>query len=77
MNIYLQKMTVTEKLKTMELLWDGLCHSTTDLPSPGWHGEIIEKREKQLSNGADDFQDWLQAKKEIWNSNQRFSGTGL
>jgi len=68
MSIDIQEMTAVEKLQTMELLWDDICHSTTNIASPDWHGNILRKREDQLQQGHEKFQDWSQAKKEIWDS---------
>ena len=68
MNIKIQEMTTIEKLKTMELLWDDICRNMANIPSPDWHGVILNKRENQLQQGHEKFQDWTQAKKEIWNS---------
>ncbi len=66
MNI--KEMTTGEKLKTMELLWDDICRNVPDLSSPGWHGDILKEREKNVREGRDRFVDWEQAKKDIWDS---------
>ncbi len=58
MNIDIQEMTAAEKFKTMELLWDDICHDMTNIPSPDWHGDILKKREKQLRQDHEKFQDW-------------------
>ena len=68
MSLNMQEMTVVEKLKTMELLWDDICHNMTNVASPDWHGDILKKREDQLLQGQEVFQDWMQAKKDVWNS---------
>ncbi len=68
MNIDIQEMTTIEKLRTMELLWDDICHNTTDIASPAWHGDILKKREAQLLQGQEKFQDWSKTKKDIWKS---------
>ncbi|EFK05410.1 conserved domain protein [delta proteobacterium NaphS2] len=39
MNLKLQEMTIKEKLRTMELLWDDICRKVPDLASP--HGMEI------------------------------------
>ncbi len=48
MSIDIQEMTAVEKLQTMELLWDDICHNTTNVVSPDWHGDILSKKEDQL-----------------------------
>jgi hypothetical protein len=65
MNLNVQKMTITEKLQTMEMLWDDLCRNASELESPAWHGKILQHREEQLKQGKDSFEDWEQAKKDI------------
>ncbi len=62
----LDKMTVLEKIQTMESLWDDLCHhNSKDISSPAWHKEILSEREKSIKTGKSSFIDWEQAKKEI------------
>ena len=68
MSIDIQEMTAVEKLQTRGLLWDDICHNTTNIVSPDWHGNILKKREDQLQQGQEKFQDWTQAKNEIWDS---------
>ena len=68
MKLNLQDMTVVEKLQIMEALWDDLSRNVDELESPEWHGEILKKREKELQQGKDQFEDWTQAKKDIWQS---------
>lgn len=68
MEINLKEISIEEKLRIMELLWDDLCRNKPDFQSPHWHGDILKAREKSLNEGKDKFVDWEQAKKEIWNS---------
>jgi len=68
MKLNLEEMTVVEKLQIMEALWDDLCKNVDELESPEWHGEILQKREKEIQMGKDQFEDWTQAKKDIWQS---------
>ena len=68
MSIDIHEMSAVEKLKTMELLWDDICQNMANFASPDWHGDILRKREEQLQQGDEEFQDWTQAKKDIWNS---------
>ncbi len=68
MKLNLQEMTVVEKLQIMEALWDDLCRNVDELESPEWHRKILQEREKELQQGKDQFEDWAQAKKDIWQS---------
>ncbi len=66
MNLNVQEMTIAEKLQTMEMLWDDLCRNVPEMESPAWHGKILRQREEHLKQGEDSFEDWEQAKKDIW-----------
>lgn len=57
----LDKMSASEKLQAMELLWDSLCHEKKEIDSPFWHGEILAIREKSAAS----FEDWDKAKSDI------------
>jgi hypothetical protein len=63
--INIDQMSISEKLRIMELLWDDLCHTESDIPSPQWHENVLMERENLIRNGKDEFVDWDQAKKEM------------
>lgn len=64
----LDKMSIEEKIQTMETLWDDLCKKENNLSSPTWHKQILQEREKQIKKGSDAFEDWEKAKKHIRDS---------
>lgn len=68
MSVNLHNMTIKEKLRTMELLWDDICRNIPEFPSPAWHEKLLKEREQQVREGKDKFINWEQAKKEIWNA---------
>jgi len=68
MTIELKEMTIEEKLRTMEMLWEDICRSVPDFSSPTWHEDILKEREKNLKEGKDKFVDWEQAKQDLWKS---------
>lgn len=68
MAINLKKMTIEEKLKIMEMLWDDICQKVPDFSSPEWHATILKAREKKLKDGKEKILDWSQAKEDIRNS---------
>jgi hypothetical protein len=68
MSINLHKMTIEEKIKTMELLWDDICRNVPDFASPPWHGEILKDREEKIKQGKEEYIDWEKAKKDVWDS---------
>jgi hypothetical protein len=61
----LNQMSLEEKLETMEALWDDLCRQEEQLASPGWHGDILEKRAASLDRGEEMPEDWETAKEAI------------
>lgn len=61
----LDKMSVTEKICTMESLWDDLVRRGEAMESPSWHGEVLNRREKAVLTGAETVLDWSEAKKRI------------
>ncbi len=54
----LEKMTLADKLESMELLWADLARRPTDLPSPTWHKEVLEERRQLVTAGKLKFLDW-------------------
>jgi len=56
-------MTIEDKMRTMEQIWDDLLSHSTEVPSPLWHGEILESRKKALKNGDEELVVWNKAKK--------------
>ena len=61
----LREMTTADKLALMELLWDDLCRTAEDLPSPAWHGEVLAAREKQLQSGQTGYIDFAEMRDRI------------
>jgi hypothetical protein len=64
--IPLDKMDVTEKLRVLEEVWDSLCHSREDVPSPAWHGEVLRDRDQRIREGKSKFIDLAEAKRRVW-----------
>ena len=65
LKIPVKEMITTEKLRTMEMLWDDLCQNPDEIPSPPWHREVLLNRETKVKEGLDYFTDWNEAKKSI------------
>jgi hypothetical protein len=63
----LEKMSVDEKLRAMELLWDDLCKKAESMASPAWHEGVLAERDAMQKRGDDTFEDWEAAKKSIRN----------
>ncbi len=68
MEIVLEKMTIEEKLRLMDKIWNMLLPEEETLPSPEWHREVLEKREYDFREGREKVYDWQYAKKHILSS---------
>jgi hypothetical protein len=51
----IQKMSVTERLRTMEQLWDALAREESKVPSPEWHGKVLAERKARVERGEAKF----------------------
>jgi len=61
----LDGLSTADKLRTMEYLWDGLCHHPDQIPSPAWHRKVITERLESVANGQAVFKDWDAEKSRI------------
>ncbi|MEI9962564.1 MAG: addiction module protein [Limisphaerales bacterium] len=61
----LDKMTVAEKLRAMEMLWADLSRNEAQIRSPAWHGDVLRDREAKIKSGEEKFMDWETAKKQL------------
>ena len=61
----LDKMTNLDKIAGMEKLWDDLCRDPESIPSPEWHKEVLEAREKAVKEGRAKFTAFDLAKERI------------
>jgi len=51
----ISKMSILERLQTMEALWDSLTHEPTGIKSPKWHEEILSNRKEKIESGNANF----------------------
>ncbi len=51
----ISKMSVLERLQTMEALWDSLAGEPVEINSPKWHEEILSDRAEKIGNGHANF----------------------
>jgi len=45
--IEITKMSLVEKLQTMDAIGDSLIHDNLDVKSPEWHGDILSAKKKE------------------------------
>ena len=48
-------MSTAERLRAMEQLWEALCRSDDEVPSPSWHGDILADRKRRAERGEARF----------------------
>jgi len=61
----LKDMTLQEKLKVLEDLWQDLARDAASVQSPDWHKEILGDRGQKVAEGKAHFTDWETAKTAI------------
>lgn len=63
----LEQMSIQDKIRTMEYLWDDLCRRA-EVSSPPWHNEILLERKQDVLAGKAKFIDWDVAKEKTRDS---------
>jgi len=61
----LDKMTISEKLRVLEDIWDDLRRTPDEMPPPSWHADVLQAREKRIQEGSSKFTDWNEVKRNI------------
>jgi Putative addiction module component len=61
----IDQMTVAEKLRIMEELWEDLRARAEGVPMPKWHKDLLDERERLIETGEAQFDDWDAARKRI------------
>lgn len=61
----LDKMTVEEKLRAMELLWADLSRNADRFESPAWHADVLRERDQRIAEGKEPSTDWEEAKRRL------------
>ena len=61
----LQEMTISDKIRVMEDIWNDLSKDDSGYTPPDWHHDILKIRQERLNSRDIGFTDWETAKKEI------------
>ena len=61
----IDRMTLEEKLRAMETLWEDLCRQEQAVAVPQWHKDLLEERARLIESGEAQFEDWETARKRI------------
>lgn len=54
----LDQMTVDEKLRALERIWDDLSREDGNVPYPPWHGDALKARQARVDSGDEHVVDW-------------------
>jgi putative addiction module component (TIGR02574 family) len=60
--IPLDKMSVEEKLRAIECLWEDLARTPSAVPLPAWHRDVLEARLKRHEEGKEKSIPWEEAR---------------
>ncbi|MGI9065460.1 MAG: addiction module protein [Pyrinomonadaceae bacterium] len=63
--LQIDQMTLEEKLRIMEAIWDDLRTRAEGVPTPQWHKDLLDERERLIETGKAQFDDWDAARKRI------------
>ncbi len=66
----LERMSVTERLQAMDQLWDSLTRDSDQIPSLGWHQEVLADRKARAQRGEAKFLTLDQLKSRLRSSEQ-------
>lgn len=62
---YISKLTVTEKVQVMELLWDAMTAAGSGYESPEWHAAVLEERKRRIASGEASFMSMEESKRRL------------
>ena len=61
----IQEISVHEKLRLMEAIWDQMAREEGNWEVPQWHEEILEECGRLIAEGEATFVEWEDRKKQI------------
>ncbi|QTD53210.1 addiction module protein [Sulfidibacter corallicola] len=60
-------LSLSEKVRVVQDLWDEIAAEPERLPIPEWHGSELAAREREWASSPDPGQDWVIVKERIAN----------
>ena len=64
-DISIDGLSAQQKISLMERIWSDLSQRPEELPTPAWHGDILERRRQSVLSGETDFENWDDVKKRL------------
>ncbi|MBS3778954.1 MAG: addiction module protein [Desulfovermiculus sp.] len=50
-DLVVEKMSVSERIQAMEVLWDSLIRHDAEIDSPQWHYDLLAQRKMKIDSG--------------------------
>ena len=51
----IKSMSIRERLRAMETIWDSLLEEENSIESPEWHQKVLSDRKKKIDSGKAEF----------------------
>ena len=51
----IKKISISERLRIMEAIWDSLLYDDAEMPSPEWHRNVLAERKRTIDEGSARF----------------------
>jgi hypothetical protein len=61
----LDALTVAEKVRLLEQVWQSLCAQPDSIASPDWHSDVLMERRQRLLDGSATSIPWHEAKAQL------------
>ena len=61
----LEKMSLSEKIMTIEMIWEDISSNNSNISSPDWHENVLKIRDENIASGKDKLIDWEVAKQQL------------
>ena len=58
----LDALSVPDKVRLLEQVWQSLCSHPADVSSPEWHAVVLRERSERLTDGRATRIPWAEAK---------------
>jgi hypothetical protein len=61
----LDALTVAEKVRLLEQVWQSLCGQPHTFTSPDWHADVLVERRQRILDGSATRISWKEAKAQL------------
>lgn len=63
--VEIERMSLADRLQTMELLWRSMAREPARLASPAWHKKVLSQRLAKVAAGKGEFLSLTQLKQRL------------